>query len=173
MAIRLQLPTEPAWIDLPHGVRVRCRPLTTATNAAAMACAARKVTALAESIAGRREVGMPCDDLPDLSDPDRRDGYSHALYAASLGHACILEWQGRGIEDPATDQPAPLTAENIGALMLIPEIARAFVDRLWRPLGEVVAEGNVCAPSPDGSTAPGASTAEPAVLPEAAAPTAA
>lgn len=173
MAIRLQLPTEPAWIDLPHGVRVRCRPLTTATNAAALSCAQREVSALAEDVMRRRSVGVSCDDLPDLTDADRREGYSHALYAASLGRACILEWQGRGIEDPATDQPADLTAENIGALMMIPEIARAFIGSLWQPLGEVIAEGNVCAPSPDGSTAPGASTAEPAVLPEAAAPTAA
>ena len=167
MSIRLQIPTDPSWIDLPHGVRVRCRALTTATNAAALEHARREIIALREDFDRRRAVGVPTGDLPDLSDDDLRSGYAHALYAGALAHACIIEWSGRGIEDPETDQPAPVTPENTAALMMIPDIARAFIDSIWSAIGEVTAEGNVCAPLPPGSSAQGASTADPAAFPEA------
>jgi len=44
--LTLDLPVEPYWLDLPRGVRVEIRPVTTAVMAAAQAASARRLGAL-------------------------------------------------------------------------------------------------------------------------------
>ena len=44
--LTLDLPAEPYWLDLPRGVRVEIRPVTTAVMAAAQAGSARRLGAL-------------------------------------------------------------------------------------------------------------------------------
>jgi hypothetical protein len=44
--LTLDIPTEPYWLDLPRGVRVEIRPVTTAVMAAAQAGSARRLGAL-------------------------------------------------------------------------------------------------------------------------------
>ena len=44
--LTLDLPVEPYWLDLPRGVRVEIRPVTTAVMAAAQAGSARRLGAL-------------------------------------------------------------------------------------------------------------------------------
>ena len=44
--LTLDLPAEPYWLDLPRGVRVEIRPVTTAVMAAAQAAAARRLAAI-------------------------------------------------------------------------------------------------------------------------------
>ncbi|MBI1207419.1 MAG: hypothetical protein GC191_09030 [Azospirillum sp.] len=48
--IRLDLPREPHWLDMPHGVRLHVRPLDTATDAAARAAAAADLRERGESV---------------------------------------------------------------------------------------------------------------------------
>jgi len=43
--LTLDLPTEPYWLDLPRGVRVEIRPITTAVMAAAQAAASCRLGA--------------------------------------------------------------------------------------------------------------------------------
>jgi hypothetical protein len=43
--LTLDLPTAPYWIDLPRGVRVEVKPVTTAIMAAAQAAAQRRLAA--------------------------------------------------------------------------------------------------------------------------------
>ena len=50
--IRLSLPKDPCWVDLPHGVRVFVRPLTMAIYEAARAKGARLASDLAGEHAG-------------------------------------------------------------------------------------------------------------------------
>src|SRR5690606_39983693 len=63
--LTLDLPIEPYWLDLPRGVRVEIRPVTTAVMAAAQAAASRRLAAI--RIAD-----------PDL-DPDMARGLSFAF----------------------------------------------------------------------------------------------
>ena len=60
--IRLDLPREPQWLDLPHGVRLLVRPLDTATDAAARAAA---VTDLRE----RGQTAPPAAAKPLATQP--------------------------------------------------------------------------------------------------------
>jgi len=71
--LTLDLPTEPYWLDLPRGVRVQIRPVTTAVMAAAQAGSARRLGALRAAEA-------------DL-DPDMARGLAFAFLGS--GFTCV------------------------------------------------------------------------------------
>jgi hypothetical protein len=124
MPIRLRAAGAPRWLDLPHGVRVQVRPVTSAVVAAAQS-------------AGRRR-------LAELSDAERADadwlaGLAFATTVAEIGRLAIVAWDG--VVDEAGDPVAP-TAEAIEALMQQDDMAFAFWIAATVTLHEVVAEGN-------------------------------
>ena len=55
--LKLDLPVDPFWADLPHGVRVRIKPVTTAIVSAAQHRAARLGREAAEAAGGELEPG--------------------------------------------------------------------------------------------------------------------
>ena len=133
--IRLDLPREPHWLDLPHGVRLQVRPLDTATDAAARAAA---VTDL-------RERGK---DVPPAAAKDSwRMGQTKDALARALGQLTILDWSGVLLADGS---PAPITAESVALLMAIPKIATAFLRQIYAPLDRLASEGEGCGAVPGG-----------------------
>lgn len=145
--LRLDLPKEPYWIDLPHGVRVRVAPLTTAVYEAARA----KGNAAVRDLVAREQVvedaGGRVVDLPDMSDPHVRTGMAEFLFVAALAQVGILEWEGVGDAD---GNLAPVTQENVRALMSRHDMAEMFIVRYSRPLIEAQAEGNGSGSAPNG-----------------------
>jgi len=89
--LTLDLPAEPYWLDLPRGVRVEIRPVTTAVMAAARAAAARR---LAD---------------PDL-DPDMARGLSFAFLVKTLARHAVTAWEGVG---DSAGRPLPLSPEAV------------------------------------------------------------
>jgi hypothetical protein len=124
--LTLDLPTTPYWIDLPRGVRVEVKPVTTAIMAAAQAAAARRLSALREA-------------EPEL-DPDLAKGLAFALLCKGLARHSIVAWEGIG---DAKGDPLPLTPEAAERLMDLDDMASSFWDAISRPLASVAAEGNV------------------------------
>jgi hypothetical protein len=122
--LRLDLPTEPAWVDCPHGVRLLCRPLTTALNHAAAARAARRMR----------------DAQAEGGDEDIARGQMVAEITVALAEVLVVEWDGVG--NAAGTEVAPLTPDGLRAIMAVPEIARAFDDGISAPLRRLAAEGN-------------------------------
>ncbi len=141
--IRLDLPREPHWLDLPHGVRLYVRPLDTATDAAARAAAA----------ADLRERGQ--DVPPAAAKYSWRLGQAKAALARALGQLTILDWQSVLLADGA---PAPVTGETVALLMAIPDIATAFLRQIYAPLDRLAAEGEGC-----GAVRSGTSPAAPGI----------
>jgi hypothetical protein len=173
--IRLCLPKEPYWLDLPFGVRLRVRPLTTATYEAARIKGWRKARAVAREFADLKAVGGDISGLPDLRDDDAVAGFSQLLFAQALARAAILEWEGVLEADGA---PAAVSDTNVADLMLIQGVAEAFVGLYTAPHEAVLAEGNASRPAADGTSAAGrdiaasaATTAPPAPVTEAVPPT--
>lgn len=123
--LTLDLPIEPYWLDLPRGVRVEIRPVTTAVMAAAQAAAARRLAAI--RIAD-----------PEL-DPDMARGLSFAFLVKALARHAVLAWEGVG---DAAGKPLPLSPEAVERLMDMDEIAAAFWDRATSPVAAVALEGN-------------------------------
>ncbi len=136
--IRLDLPREPHWLDLPHGVRLLVRPLDTATDAAARAA----------SVTDLRERGQTAP--PAAAKEPWRLGQTKDALARAVGQLTILDWSGVLLTDGS---PAPVTAEMVALLMSIPKIATAFLRLIYAPLDRLAAEGEDCGAAPSGTTA--------------------
>jgi hypothetical protein len=156
--LRLAIPREPFWLDLPAGVRLRVRPLTTAVMAAAQARAQQAVAELAEEVRARREAGLPPDGLPDLEDEAERAGIAQLLLIKALARHAILAWEGVLAADG--EAPPPVTPETVGDLMEgFWVVADAFLRQYTAPIDALLSEGNASRPSLPGTSAAGAATA--------------
>ena len=125
LMLTLDLPVEPYWLDLPRGVRVEIRPVTTAVMAAAQAGSARRLGALRAAEA-------------DL-DPDMARGLAFAFLVKALARHAVTAWAGVG---DAAGKPLPLSPEAVERLMDMDEMAAAFWDRATGPVASVALEGN-------------------------------
>jgi hypothetical protein len=124
--LKLDLPVEPFWADLPHGVRVRIKPVTTAIVSAAQHRAARLGREAAEAAGGEL-------------DPDMSRGLAFVLMAKALARFAVEEWEGVAGAD---DAPLPISPDAVESLMDIESMASAFWDAALRPIQAVSAEGN-------------------------------
>ena len=120
--IRLNLPRDPYWLPLPHGVRLQVRPIDTAIDAAAREMAVDQVRAEAK--------GLPR--------PVLFGRITQALATAS-GQLAILAWEG--VLPAEGEEPLPVTPEAVAQLMAIPELAQAFSRQYFAPLNRLIAEG--------------------------------
>ena len=102
--LRLNLSTEPHWLDLGHGVRLLVEPLTTA-----IMLAARSDPAIVAAAADA-ENSASNDDLA-------------RIVAKAVARIVMKDWDGVGDED---GKPLPLTPEGIDALLEIWPIFEAF-----------------------------------------------
>ena len=142
--LTLDLPAEPYWFDLPRGVRVQIKPVTTAVMAAAQAAASRRLGA---AKAGAGDGGI---------DPDMAKGLAFAFLVKALARHAVVAWEGVGDKHGAPLNPTP---DNIERLMNLDDMAAAFWDRATSPVAAVTAEGNGCGPAPSGTSDAGPSTA--------------
>jgi hypothetical protein len=113
---------EPYELELPYGLRVTVRPLTTAGMAAAQAAARRAVEAIERQIRERTEAGLPLDRLPDLSAEGERDGFYQAQLIRELAARHITDWTGVEL----ASGPAPPTPENVAAVMELYPVGERF-----------------------------------------------
>jgi hypothetical protein len=134
--LRLDLTSEPRWLELDHGVRLRLAPLTTALMMAARSDPA--VEALPEGAA---------DELRAL------------VFAKAVATRAVLDWEGVG---DAEGRPLPVTPEAVSALLDLYPLFEAFqLGYLAKGL-TLELEKNVCARSPTGTSAGAIATARPA-----------
>ena len=102
--LRLNLSTEPQWLDLGHGVRLLVEPLTTA-----IMLAARSDPALM-SAAADAGISVSNDDLA-------------RIVAKAVARIVVKDWEGVGDGD---GKPLQLTPEGIDALLEIWPIFEGF-----------------------------------------------
>ena len=128
--LRLDLPTDSFWVDCPFGVRLLCRPLTTALNHAAGARASRRLQEMRDAAPGDAS----------LQDQDIARGLMVAEVTVALAEVLVDAWEGVGNAEGT--EAAPLTPDGLRALMSVPEVARAFDAGVAAPLARMAAEGN-------------------------------
>lgn len=134
--LRLDLKRKAAWVDLGHGVRVKCEPLTTPIMAAAKR---------------------------DLKGVELADEGNEEVLGIALGKAVarrvITDWSGVGDADGVA---LPVTPEGIDALLDIWVLFDAF-QRKYLAAGFLLEqEKNGSALSPAGTSAGVTATAQPA-----------
>jgi len=149
--IRLNLRREARWVELAHGLRLLCEPLTTAMHHAARTVSHRHALEA-------KEAGRSAEEAAAAGG---------AEYIACIARQAVRDWDG--VLD-AEGAPAALTPEGIDAVMAIPGVSAEFDRRYVTPglSAEIVvaAEKNVSPPSPNGTTAGAPGTAQPAPTPE-------
>jgi hypothetical protein len=158
MMFRLDIPSEPYWLDLPQGVRVKVRPLDAMVEAAARNSARSALSAARAEIAERLAVGAPVSDLPDLADENLEVAFLKIEMARGLARYGMMEWEGVGDEDGTA--PLPFNAERAARLASHPAIMDAFLLAYFAPVSAMAAEGNASPLTPNGSTAAGGTTAD-------------
>jgi hypothetical protein len=135
--IRLNLKSEPFWLDLRHGVRVKVPPLTSAIL-----------------IAARSDPALTA--LPEDADL----GVRSLVFCKAVARLTIAEWEG--VADAGGNPVAP-TPEGIDALIDLYPIFEAFEVGYVAAHGLALdAEKNASAPSPNGTTAGASVIARPA-----------
>jgi hypothetical protein len=166
--IDLSQRSEPYELELPYGLRVTVRPLTTAGMAAAQAAARRAVEAIERQATERAEAGLPLDGLPDLSAEGERDGFYQAQLIRELAVRHITSWTGVALEGGL----APPTPENIAAVMELYPVGERFFQEFTLRQVLLNAAKNGSGPSAAGtsSRAEGPNTAEPAATTTCPAP---
>lgn len=154
--LRLNLPDKPYWMDdLPSGARLFVRPCDAAIMGAAKARGIRRMTELVAAIADVRDSGGDVSGLPDLADPDARNGLSQMMFAQSLAEVAIVEWEGIGDE---TGAPIPFSPAAARALMRYPKFADTWLDKYTAPIDAASAEGNGSGPSRNSTSVEGRNT---------------
>ena len=158
--IDLSQRSEPYDLELPYGLRVTVRPLTTAGMAAAQGAARRAVEAIERQARERTEAGLTPDGLPDLSTEGGRDGFYQAQLIRELAVRHVTGWTGVGLEGG----PAPPIPENIAAVMELYPVGERFFQEFTLRQVLLNAAKNGCGPSAAGtsSRAEGPNTVEPA-----------
>jgi hypothetical protein len=121
--ISLKQKMEPFDIELPYGITVTVKPLTTASMAACQAAARRRVESVEAQVRDRKESGLPLDGLPDLTDQEERDGFLQCQVVYELAARHVTAWTG--IED---DPPA--TRDNVIAVMDLYPVGEQFLQKL-------------------------------------------
>jgi hypothetical protein len=166
--IDLSQRSEPYELELPYGLKVTVRPLTTAGMAAAQAAARRAVEAIERQARERTEAGLALDGLPDLSPEGERDGFYQAQLIRELALRHITSWTGVELEGG----PAPPTSENVAAVMELYPVGERFFQEFTLRQVLLNAAKNGCGPSAAGisSRAEGPNTAEPAATAACPAP---
>jgi hypothetical protein len=134
--LRLDLTSEPRWLDLGHGVRLRTAPLTTALM-----------------VAARSDPTV--EALPDAASNEDRA----LVFAKAIARLAVTEWDGVGDAD---GNPVPVTPAGIDALLEVWPIFEAFQATYVAQGLLLDSEKNASAPSPTGTSAGATATARPA-----------
>lgn len=145
--LRLNLQKEPYWMDLPSGVRVRVRPLSTAIMNAAQSLVIKQIKEMQED----ESVLKPNLDVDSI-----RFGLSEALLVKALAQAAIIEWEG--VMLPEGDTAAQVTQQNVAELMDIWFIGQEFWKQYTTSYFVLEVEGNASRPGVNGTTAAGLPT---------------
>lgn len=153
--LNINLPKEPFWLDMVHGIRLHVRPLSSAEYFAALQRSAQQVRTMLEERADIEEMGGKVEGLPDISDEAAQRGLSQASFATALAQGAVFEWEGVG-EDAET--PAECTKDNIGRLMRISTVADDFLKKYVAHVEALLSEGEGSPAAPRGTIAAGHNT---------------
>jgi len=137
--IRLALPTEPQWLELPYGVRVRVRPLSSVLMETARQIVAAEMRELRSSMTRLREAGVEMVDAPNLDDANVSHAESLVRLAKSLARVAVLEWDGVLAADGTVEALSPA---SLNRLMDVPSVISSFFERYTSTLDVLEAEKN-------------------------------
>lgn len=150
MALRLTRRIAPEWIELVGGAAVLALPPTTPLVYAARAEADGLLAELIEAGEVVTKAGGHIAGVGNLDDPRVAAGLRETLFVLALAELAVTDW--RGVLD-SDGSPLTFHASVLGFLLSDANVADAFMRRYLSPINEVVLEGNVSGPLPNGTSA--------------------
>lgn len=160
-----RLPREPYDLPpLPHGARLRVRPLETAVYEAARIKTTRLIAGLKAQAADAATVGARLEGLPDLSDGDYLEGYRQFIFTVCLAQSAVIGGtcpdEAGNVVDIGKLDPSARDA-LVADIMRRHDMAEAFIVVYTGPWSELESEKNGSSPAPNGGTAAGENDAPP------------
>ncbi len=159
--LRLNLKKEPYWLDLPAGVKVKVRPLSTAIMSAAQSSVIKQITDWRQERKSRTDIGADVSDLPDVDDELTRLGLSESMLIKALACGAVIEWQG--VLGSVGDTVSPVNHQTVNDLMDIWFVAQEFWKQYTASLSLLEAEGNASGLAAAGTSAAGLDIAKDAM----------
>lgn len=157
--LKLKIQTEPYWLELGSGVRVKVKPCNSAIFYEAKAFMNNKVADMAKKIKEAQDNGIQDTSLPDLSTTTKREAYADQQLILGLALAGILEWDG--VLEAESDEKAPLTPEKIEELFTNFWLIAENFRQQYCGIQEILeAEKNASSPEPSGTLVTGEATAK-------------
>lgn len=144
--LRLNLKREPYWIDLPAGVRLYIRPLSTAIMSSSQNSAIKEIGTLrAREKDHSTNDHLERDDAPlSIENEETRLGLSESLLIKALARSAIIKWEG--VLEADGNNIAHVVDKNINDLMDIWFIAQDFWKQYTGSLSMLEYEGNTSEP---------------------------
>jgi hypothetical protein len=159
--LRLNLKKDPYWLELPAGVKLKVRPLSTALMSMAQSSVIKQISSWRQEHASRMDVGADVSEIPDVDDEHTRLGLSESLLIKALAHGALIEWES--VMDESGTIPAPLSPKTINDLMDIWFIAQEFWKQYTNSLLILEMEGNDLGLAAHGTSAAGPDIAKDAM----------
>ncbi len=148
--ISLSAPKEPYELELPYGITVTVRPLTSAGMASAQAAARRRLENLEAQFRDSKEAGLDTGVMPDLDDASERDGLYHGVLVYELAARHIVAWSG--VLDGDGKSEAPVTREAVTAVMDLYPVGERFFQEFTLRQVLINAAKNASGPSAAGTS---------------------
>lgn len=155
--LRLKIQTDPYWLELGYGVKVKVKPCTSTVFYEAKAYMNSKLAELAKEYKANKDAGLEVSE--DIENPVKREALADKFLLVGLGVAGILEWDG--VMEADEDKPAPLTESKIDELFSnFWAVAENFRHQ-YCGLQEILsAEKNASTPEPNGTLETGVAIAK-------------
>ena len=146
--LRLKIQTDPYWLELGYGVKVKVKPCTSTVFYEAKAYMNSKLAELAKEYKANKNAGLEVSE--DIENPVKREALADKFLLIGLGVAGILEWNG--VMEADEDKPAPLTESKIDELFSnFWAVAENFRHQYCGLQEILAAEKNAFTPEPNGT----------------------
>lgn len=147
--LKLTRRTEPEWIEVGGGAAVLAMPPTTILVYAARARAEALLADLVSAGEAVTKAGGHITGALDTESDEGKAGITHMLFVVSLAEIAIVDWRGVGDVD---GKVLKFDASLVSHLLADSTAADNFQRRYLTPINEVVDEGNVSRPLPNGNS---------------------
>lgn len=147
--LKLSRRTEPEWIELVGGAAVHALPPSSVLVYMARARAEALLADLVSAGEAVTKAGGFISGGFDTQSEDGKAGLTHMLFVVSLAELAIVDWRGVGDVD---GKPLKFDASLVVHLLADSTASDLFQRRYLTPIHEVVDEGNVSRPLPNGNS---------------------
>src|SRR5574344_307134 len=148
--LKLKIQTEPYWLELGSGVKVKVKPGNSAVFYEAKAFMNARVADMAKRYKEAKDDGITTDIPPNLEDAKKREAFADQNLILGLARAGIIEWDG--VLEAESDEKAPLTPAKVEELFTNFWIIAENFRQQYCGIQEILeAEKNVSTPEPSGT----------------------